>query len=62
MTLSLSFSNEHDKCANKLSKLKGIKIGHLNIRSLLGKIDEIRFLISKIKLDILCLTEHGYMI
>ena len=53
----LSFPHEHDACASKLSKVKGLKIGHLNVRSLHGMIDEIHFLIFKINLDILCLTE-----
>ena len=53
----LSFYNEYEKCALKLSKCNGLKIGHLNVRILYGKIDEIRFLITKINIDILCLTE-----
>ena len=36
---------------------KGVKIGHLNIRSLLKKIDEIRILIHQNSFDILAISE-----
>ena len=34
-----------------------MKIGHLNVRSIIDKIDEIRLIISKTKLDLLCISE-----
>ena len=36
---------------------KGVKIGHLNIRSLLKKIDEIKILIHQNSFDILAISE-----
>ena len=41
------------------TKLKGhgLKIAHLNVRSLLGKISEIKLMLSESKLDILAITE-----
>ena len=45
-----------DNCRD-LAKLKGIKFGALNIRSLYKKIDEVGQLLSDSKLDFLGLTE-----
>lgn len=57
MNSGKSPQSEYCKCAFRLSKYSGLKNGHLNVRSLSNKIDEIRFLIKKINFDILCLTE-----
>ena len=35
----------------------GLKLAHINVCSLLPKIDEIRFLILTLDLDILCISE-----
>ena len=40
-----------------LSKVNGFKLGHLNVRSLLKKIDQIRLLLEDTQLDILKITE-----
>ncbi len=36
---------------------KGFTIAHLNIRSLLGKVDHLRILLNQNNIDVLCLTE-----
>ena len=36
---------------------KGLKIAHINIRSLFGKIEEIRFMLQKLNFDVLCINE-----
>ena len=41
----------------KLGKHKGLKFIHLNVRSLLPKIDEIRFLVHSADLDVVCINE-----
>ena len=41
----------------KLDKVNGLKIGHINVRSLLPKIDQIRYVISKCNFDIFCINE-----
>ena len=41
----------------KVKKLKGLKIAHLNIRSLYNKLDEITFILCKSEIDILCISE-----
>ena len=38
-------------------KQKGLNVVHLNIRSVIYKIDQIRMMISQAKIDVLCLTE-----
>ena len=38
-------------------KYKGLNIVHLNIRSILYKIDQVKMMISQAKIYILCLTE-----
>ena len=38
-------------------KYKGLNVVHLNIRSIIYKIDQIKMIISQAKIDILCLTE-----
>ena len=45
-----------NKCSD-ISKLRGIKIGGLNIRSLYRKIDDISLLLSDTKMDFLGLSE-----
>lgn len=47
---------------NELNGLKGLQIVHINIRSLLSKIDTLRIDLLESKIDVLCLTEswlHG---
>jgi hypothetical protein len=60
-------SNDQDKCLYKrlgisalkkcLDNAKGLSIAHLNVRSVPSKIDELRFLLSQIDLDLFCCTE-----
>lgn len=50
-------SSSYNMCSKMLSKASGLKVGHLNVRSLQPKLDEIDFLIKKTKLDILCISE-----
>ena len=50
-------SNEYDKCSSILDSVNGLRLGHLNVRSLIEKIDEIRFLLLKLNFDVLCLSE-----
>ena len=38
-------------------KYKGLNVVHLNIRSIIYKIDQLKMIISQVKIDILCLTE-----
>ena len=38
-------------------KYKGLNVVHLNIRSIIYKLDQIKMIISQAKIDILCLTE-----
>ena len=45
-----------DECA-KVSKLKGLKIIHLNARSLVNKISQIRLLCKDTNADFLCISE-----
>ena len=40
-----------------LTSIKGLKIAHLNVRSLVDKIDQLRVLLSNLPVDILCLSE-----
>lgn len=47
----------YNACIKRLSKAKGIKVAHLNVRSLYHKIEEIRYLARKINVDILCISE-----
>ena len=41
----------------ELGKLKGLKIAHLNVRSLLKKVDQIRLLMEGVGLDVLTVSE-----
>ena len=41
----------------EFSRAKGLKIVHLNIRSLLPKIEQIRTLLSQYKIDIMTISE-----
>ncbi len=50
---SEEFTNE----CSKLRKLKGIKILHLNARSLVNKINEMRIICNKSMPDLLCISE-----
>ena len=43
--------------SDSLSSYRGLKIGCLNIRGLLGKIDELRFLVLECNFDIMDLCE-----
>ena len=38
-------------------KAKGLKVAHLNVRSLYDKLDEINYLLKTMNFDILCLSE-----
>ena len=37
--------------------MKGLKVGHLNVNELVGKISEIRYLVRETKFDLLEITE-----
>ena len=50
-------TDEYTKCKLHLSSSNGLKIGHLNVRSLSDKIDEVRFIIFETNLDIFCISE-----
>ena len=54
---SISDNNEYDICVKKLKKCNGLKLAHLNVCSMYRKLDELRFLLMKINLDILCISE-----
>ena len=47
----------HKYLSSTLAKSNGLKIGQLNVRSILPKIEEIRYLLSNSGLDILCINE-----
>lgn len=42
---------------NELPKVRGFKIGHLNIRSVRNKMDDFRFLLERNRFDILTISE-----
>ena len=42
---------------NQLNNYKGLKIAHLNVRSLYPKIDEIRVVVISLHLDVMCISE-----
>ena len=50
--------DEYTKCKLHLSKSNGLKIGHLNVRSIINKMDEVRFILSETKLDIFCVSRN----
>ena len=50
-------ASELDYCIKSLKNLKGISIASLNICHLLPKIDNIKHILDKSDLDILCLCE-----
>ncbi len=52
----LNVDFEDNVCTN-LTDTKGLKVAHLNVRSIINKIDEIRMLMSRNKLDVLTLSE-----
>ena len=52
--------NAYDRCLNDLDSVKGLRVGHLNVRSLIDKIDEIRFLLFKLDFDVLCFSETWF--
>ncbi len=43
--------------ASDLSKIKGITLGSLNVRSLYNKVDDVKLLLERTSLDILCIQE-----
>ena len=47
----------HNEFIKKVNKHTGLKVAHLNIRSLFNKFEEIKHILCKSQLDILCLTE-----
>ena len=49
------YQSSYSVCADKLSKCKGLKIAHINLRSLPSKMEEIRFLTNEINIDIVAL-------
>ena len=40
-----------------LKTLRGLKIAHLNVRSLVDKVNQVRVLLHNTPVDILCVTE-----
>ena len=42
-----------------LKTVRGLKIAHLNVRSLVDKINQVRVLLHNTSLDIFCVTEQG---
>ena len=38
-------------------KCRGLQVSHLNVCSLLGKMDELKYILSESSIDIMCLTE-----
>ena len=51
------YLNNISKMTSVLNKHDGLRIAHLNIRSLLPKIEEIRLLLESTQLDVFCITE-----
>ena len=47
----------HGILSKRVNQDSGLKIAHINVRSLFPKIDEIRFLLNNTNLDILCISE-----
>ena len=45
------------KCTRNIKKFNGLSIGHLNVRSLLPKMEEIRFIVATADFDIFCINE-----
>ena len=53
----ISLISDFYKCFDDINKVKGIKIIHLNVQSLMNKMNQIRIFCSIILPHILCLTE-----
>ncbi len=47
----------YGKLSRTVKHSTGLKVAHINVRSLYPKIDEIRYLLADASLDILCITE-----
>ena len=50
-------SSVHDNFISSVKRHKGLKVGHLNVRSLYNKYDEIMSILTQSQLGILCLNE-----
>lgn len=46
-----------DNLSKDINGIAGLSIGHLNVRSLLPKIDEIRYILHNVKFDVFCINE-----
>ena len=55
-TTSDDEGSAYDELITNIS-MKGLKVGHLNVNGLVGKISEIRYLLRETKFDILGITE-----
>lgn len=55
--MTFTFTYKGSLKPNELNLVKGLVIVHLNVRSLINKVDIIRYLISDSDIDCLCLTE-----
>ena len=47
----------YGKLKRSVKSLNGLKLAHINVRSLYPKIDEIRFLLTEMSIDVLCISE-----
>ena len=45
------------KACGKIKNKKGLKMAHINVRSLPPKIEEIRYIVNQMDLDVLCINE-----